>query len=67
MTTEQLGIGGSDVTKLVKGPLFSNGVTTAPTITTLPVTATTADIAALGTAVNSVLNALSNLGLIVKA
>lgn len=39
-------------------------LSTKPTIATLPVTATTADIAAIGTAVNATLSALRNLGLI---
>lgn len=39
-------------------------LSTKPTIATLPVTATTADIAAIGTAVNAALSALRNLGVI---
>lgn len=72
--SEQLGHGGDEPITIAQPVLFAsgvafNGVTTTPskpTITTLPVTATTADIAAIGVAVNSVLNALSDLGLIVK-
>lgn len=53
--SEQLGTG-SEEQKVV--------LSDAPTITTLPVTATTADIAAMGTAINSIITALDNLGLV---
>jgi hypothetical protein len=38
-------------------------LSTKPTIATVPQTSTTADIAAIGTAVNAILSALRNLNL----
>lgn len=69
MATEQLGVGDDTVTRVIPGPIsaggpvFGNGVTSAPTITTVTTTST----ADLLTAVNSVINALDALGLVVKA
>lgn len=73
MSKEQLGTGNTADQNTVAGDLLVgggvafNGVTTvpeAPTITTLPVTATTADIASMGTAINSIISALDDLGLV---
>ena len=78
MSNEQLGTGNPQDTNTVAGGLrvagsaiivggvAFNGVTTAParpSIATVPVTATTADLAALGVAVNATLSALAALGL----
>jgi hypothetical protein len=53
--SEQLGTG-NEQQKVV--------LSTKPTIATVPVTSTTGDVAAIGTAVNAVLSALRNLTLI---
>lgn len=53
--SEQLGTG-AEAQKVV--------LSTKPTIATVPVTSTTGDVAAIGTAVNAALTALSNLSLI---
>ena len=56
MPTEKLGTGIAAQTVTLQA--------TKPTISTVPVTSVTTDVAAIGTAVNSALTALSNLGLI---
>lgn len=56
MPTEKLGTGIAAQTITLQAA--------KPTISTVPVTSVTTDVAAIGTAVNSALTALSNLGLI---
>lgn len=65
MSSEQVGYGGAVNISSPNQPMFG-GVTTAatkPTITTVPQTSVTTDVAAIGTAVNSIIAALKNLGL----
>lgn len=61
---EQVGYGGTNISSPYQ-PMFG-GVTAAPTkptITTVPQTSVTTDVAAIGTAVNSIIAALKALGL----
>jgi hypothetical protein len=61
---EQVGFGGTNISSPYQ-PMFG-GVTVAPskpTIATVPQTSTTADVAAIGTAVNALIAALKALGL----
>lgn len=72
MATEQLGTGNPAVDNVVPGNLVVggtasfNGVTSAPTISTVASGTTTGFEADVETAINGLIDALADLGLIVK-
>jgi len=72
MATEQLGTGNPDVDNVspgnltVGGALTFNGVTAAPTVSTVASGTTTGFELDVETAINGLIDALADLGLVVK-